>query len=376
MKKIMTYSVFENSKGEFSGEDKIKYFEKILKETPEGKDFSRWFDIKSVKTGRFYITKKKEIEGISIPSKSYFNHSEYSTSDSEKWYYEFSSSGGSYGTTSGNLRELFRKFMIDAVRKSRPSSISQKRIEEFFSKESNAPMGNFPSPKSVYDKILNESGLIQDFGFLSDLDFVKKCKEVGIECGKRSTSFYVLLHANKIVEKILGKEKMNSLIDLAIELDKIKPLYFKFLNPQESDFILTPKSDKGKSLSKGRYETTLKIGTEDKDLIIKSLEDYVRKYLDHRFSLGGKFSHKGSIYIEKINKYLISQVFGEGSITKEEIEEDIEKFILDYVGDYFKENPLELYLLDEFPDMKKKIIEKYGISDFSKLGKNLNKGWL
>ena len=44
--------------------------------------------------------------------------------------------------------------------------------------------------------------------------------------------------------------------------------------------------------------------------------------------------------------------------------------------DYFEENPLELYQLDDFPEIKKDIIQKRGIPDFSKLGDVLNKGFL
>ena len=43
---------------------------------------------------------------------------------------------------------------------------------------------------------------------------------------------------------------------------------------------------------------------------------------------------------------------------------------------YFEENPLELYLLDDFPDIKKDIIQKRGIPDFGKLGRAFNKGFL
>jgi len=44
--------------------------------------------------------------------------------------------------------------------------------------------------------------------------------------------------------------------------------------------------------------------------------------------------------------------------------------------DYFEENPLELYQLDDFPEIKKDIIQKREIPDFSKLGDVLNKGFL
>lgn len=39
------------------------------------------------------------------------------------------------------------------------------------------------------------------------------------------------------------------------------------------------------------------------------------------------------------------------------------------VAEYIKENPLEMYLLDDFPDMKKKVLEITGLRDLSRLGK-------
>lgn len=50
--------------------------------------------------------------------------------------------------------------------------------------------------------------------------------------------------------------------------------------------------------------------------------------------------------------------------------------IKDFSYNYFEENPLELYLLDSFPDIKKDVIQKRNIPDLGKLGNVLNKGFL
>ena len=44
--------------------------------------------------------------------------------------------------------------------------------------------------------------------------------------------------------------------------------------------------------------------------------------------------------------------------------------------DYFGQNPLELYLLNDFPDMKKDIMQKKDIPDLGRLGFTLKKGFL
>lgn len=44
------------------------------------------------------------------------------------------------------------------------------------------------------------------------------------------------------------------------------------------------------------------------------------------------------------------------------------------LDDYFKDNPLELYILDELPEVKKGVLERTGIKDLSHLGRSLKKG--
>jgi len=54
----------------------------------------------------------------------------------------------------------------------------------------------------------------------------------------------------------------------------------------------------------------------------------------------------------------------------------------DYIGgvsnlyDYFKLNPLMLYVLDDKPELKAKVIEATGIKDLSQLGRGLKKGMI
>jgi len=133
MKKILNFSIFEGE----NEDTKIKYFNEVLNNTKEGKDFKKWFEIKPVRTGRFYITKKREIvenKGLEIPLKSYFDPNTYENIEGNEkvWYYEFASSNGTYGRTKGELKDLFRDFIITAIKKSRPSSIPKKALEDFF----------------------------------------------------------------------------------------------------------------------------------------------------------------------------------------------------------------------------------------------------
>jgi hypothetical protein len=58
---------------------------------------------------------------------------------------------------------------------------------------------------------------------------------------------------------------------------------------------------------------------------------------------------------------------------------DSKKELAENVGEiyaYFKANPLNLYLLDSDPELKKKVIEATGIKDMGKLGKAMSKGMI
>jgi len=81
--------------------------------------------------------------------------------------------------------------------------------------------------------------------------------------------------------------------------------------------------------------------------------------------------------IKPLGEYIKNKILGEpvGDL-KEKSKERIEKILLDMFGPYVEKNPLDLYLVDEMPDLKEKIMKKYGIEDFSKLGRAFGKGFL
>ena len=43
---------------------------------------------------------------------------------------------------------------------------------------------------------------------------------------------------------------------------------------------------------------------------------------------------------------------------------------------YFKKNPLKIHYLDKHPDIKAGVLKRTGIRDLSRLGKNLDTGWM
>jgi hypothetical protein len=49
---------------------------------------------------------------------------------------------------------------------------------------------------------------------------------------------------------------------------------------------------------------------------------------------------------------------------------------VDSLCKYMKENPLELYILDDLPEIKEEVLKRTGIKDYGKIGKSLHRGLL
>ena len=385
MRKISTYSSMFEGKAE---DEKLEAFNRALN-SPEGKDFQKWFDIKHVRTGRGYIHKKNEIKGMNIPSRSYFDLSGYIGGG--EWYYEFASSSGSYGTTyNQDLKSLFRIFMVDAVRKSRPSSITEKQIKEFFSKESNFPKGSFPNPDKIYSSITQESGVVVDFSFLMELPIIKRISDLGVKVytsensGLTSVSMDFKSSSNlkNILETIFGKEYSDSLKEIVKEIPKDSSSsswgnWYIDLFESLSLYKIDPKTKPGKNVYNGRTSKELRIGSDSKEKIEKYTEEFV-KGNSTLITATFKKDWNQRIYIRPLEDLIKKTILGEpiGNL-KEESKERIEEILLDLIGPHIGKNPLDLYLVDAMPDLKEKIMKEYGIEkDFSKLGRAFGKGFL
>ena len=380
MGKILTYSSMFEGKSE---DEKIEEFNKALN-SPEGKDFEKWFLTQQVRTGRSYIQRK--VKGIDIPSRSYFDKAP----NSEEWYFEFASSNGAYGTTyDKDLKSLLREFMVTAVRKSRPSSITEKQIKDFFSKESNFPKGNFPDAEKIYSSVIGESGFITDFSFLMDLPMIKRISDLGIPISIKENAGLRSIHIgfsnsssdiNVVIEKIFGKEYSDSLS----EIIKIIPRnnfhndwYILLSESGLNPYLIEPKTSSGKNAVKGRYATSLRLGFDTKEKIEKLTEDFIKD----RITLINPALKEGwrsvELLIKPLGEYIKNKILGEpiGDL-KEKSKERIEEILLDLIGPRIEKNPLDLYLLNDMPDLKEKVIKRYGIEDFSKLGRAFGKGFL
>ena len=385
-RKILSYSLFEGKTEDY----KIEEFKKAL-DSPEGKDFQRWFDIEYVRTGRGYIHRKDGVKGISIPSRSYFDfNGNLGTLIRGEWYYEFASSNGAYGTTyDEDLKSLFRIFMVDAVRKSRPSSVTEKKIKEFFSVDSNFPKGDFPDPEKIYSSIIGESGFITDLSFLMDLPIIKRLLDLGIpvyaEDKKGITSITIdfknaLATTYSIIEKIFGKKYSDSLREIIENIPKNENswaipeiVFFEYCKPIE----IMPRTSPGKTVSDTRSAISLRFGFDTKEKIEKIVEDFIKERVN-LINSAIKQSWFDRIYIDPLTEYIKKKILGESiEGLEEESKERIDEILLGLIGPGIEKNPLDIYLADGLPSLKEKIMKKYGIEkDFSKLGKAFGKGFL
>lgn len=170
MKHIKSYKLFENN------QQIIDEFFSVMQGTPEGNDFMKWFVADPKRTGRIYITPKNGT-GVFIPSVTYFNK-EYNG----HWSYRYVSSGNEYGERYGDLKSLFRRFIVDSIIKSIPKGIKKSEIEDFFLKDPITP-GTLPDKLQPLIDFFYQSkrtGLVRDMGFLRDIPWIKMVTDLEI----------------------------------------------------------------------------------------------------------------------------------------------------------------------------------------------------
>ena len=222
---------------------------------------------------------------------------------------------------------------------------------------------------------------------------IKRISDLGIPVSVKENSGLSSIHIgfsnsssdiNTVMERIFGKEYSDSLS----EIFKNAPRNFPRNNLQsdwhislsESSLkpnLIEPKTSSGKNLVKGTYTTSLRLGFDTKEKIEKLTEDFIKDRITLINPTLKEGWRPGKIMIKPLEEYIKNKILGEpvGDL-KEKSQERIGEILLDIFGPYVEKNPLDLYLVDEMPDLKEKIMKKYGIEDFSKLGRAFGKGFL
>jgi hypothetical protein len=357
--------------------ENIEYFNKAIDSTPEGKDFSRWFDFSPVRTGRFYIKLKRTSDnnGIYIPSKSYFSPLESGSG----WYYEFTSSSGTYGHKRGDLKDLFREFMIDAVRKSRPSTIKQSKIEEYFSYPSNSPKGKFEIPEEIYSKILKGQGLITDFSFLRDLPFIKNLDPFVTYSTKDYINFNfhwrpVILYFLEISNNNKGKKDIYEFLSsFGLGISNSKESLW---SSGTTEIEFKPGASKGKKTSTLRGILRVSIGSESQEKISEIVEGELNKFIE---KIGFYIVERQgpSTDLNFIKEYIQDLALGRKKDSRKEIRDKLEDVLYEIVSKKIQEGNIidSMEGLEYYPEIKERILKNLEIPDPSKIAKLHKMGW-
>lgn len=346
---LLPFKIFEAEKKLHSD---CQEFLTELEKYPHKNIFKSWFKIIPRSTGRI------SIEGRYLPSVTKFEKP-------GDWKYLFSASGKDYGQqVSANLQELFTKLIKDSVKKGAPSYLNKKDIDTALADDewlfSNITDDQYSIYKKIQSKLQGESGIILDFTQL-DLPGVKRLQELGLLSkefkGNLGEISFKVMKGNtdfpfwSIANKIISKED---------------PSYYIHVTSNVDSMTFYPKGSGVSARSTNRrmqIDVGAKTEKEAVELIEKTILKYMLKnYLDiHYLNINGYVSPETRNFV---NKFYIR--FVKSAMEGAEIDSTLDE--------YFKNNPLDLWVLDSLPKLKSGVLKRTGLRDISDLGRSLKSG--
>jgi len=352
MKNLITYKIFEAvSKLHPDAEEFLEEIEK----SPYKKILDSWFTFTPRKTGRITI------KGQSMPSQAWFEKN-----GTGNWYYTYSASGRYYGRQDGDLQYLFINLIKDAIKKGAPSYLNRKDLKDalddndwFFSNIDSDYSGIF---KKIKDKILGESGIVDNFNNL-DLPFLNRLQELGlakVDNGKLGEMYVKLIdNLENASANSLNTEHWQNINRI---LEGQKNLTYTTRLDKYRFFAFYPKGN-GVKVKTYEKEVNCQIGLSDEQEVAQKIHDIIKKYTEKsriRYRNLSGISSPSDEAIEIVNILYHSLLDSALNTENTKIETTLD--------DYFKKNPLELYILDSVPQMKADIIRRTGIKDLSNVG--------
>jgi hypothetical protein len=363
MKRIKTFNeLFEASK---MNEDCEEFF-RITKGTDELKQIETWYKLHPTRTGKINILQKQQGDRINQPGNPYFFG--YYNGD---WAFEFKASGQTYGTkNSDDLMDLLRTFICDMIFKFVPADFNRKEAREMTDDQSFIFSKIWKKPDEPYVEYRSNKreDIITNLSFVKNksnlLGTLSKITRVNARGDSNLGSLYIDL--SNIVDLI--PDGLKDALDLGrYDID---------VDGAEIDII--PKGIGTKTISnskslRGPFNKSRKvkvtIGYKTEDEVVKAVDAIINKYTK-------------SIIVYRKDKNLGSSGVVESefltSIVRSLLGNDLSdnKDSMSIIDDYFKKNPLELYILNNNPKMKAEVIKRTGIKDYGKLGMALKNGLL
>lgn len=365
MKRIKTFSqLFEATK---MHEDCEEFFD-ALDGTRELEQIKKWYDLVPARTGRINIRVIKNNPNgyINLPGSPFFDKLRPNS-----WMFTFVASGKFYGQKdSPNLVSLTKTFIKDIIYKSAPADFNRAEANKMIDDENFIFSKIWKTPSEPYIEYRSNKG----DGIITNLSFVKN----------KSNLLHTLGKINKVYVK--GDENLNSLyIDLSNVVDLIPDelkdalgvhRYDIEMNASEIDII--PKGIGTKTISNSKVsrgpsremrKLKVTIGYKTEDEVVKAVDDIIKKY------------------VKSIVVYIKNRKGGQSDMIESELLTSIVRSLLgddlsdngdsmSVIDNYFKKNPLELYILNNNPKLKAEVIKRTGIKDYSRLGMGLKNGLL
>jgi hypothetical protein len=363
MKRIKTFKLFEASVEERNFEVNKDFYHEWFS-SKYGKELSKWVTIKPVGTGRVYIEDPYigQKSGVSVSGNPHF------FKVGNGWAFEL---GGQtkYGYTQNpDLNLLFKEMIFRLIRSNAPSSFNKKQLDELIANDENIFYPNLPNNiQEIYKKAIDKrtEGLFSDFwkirdnsSYLHSMDAIK-----GVQ---------VRIHQPNLLyfgfnEYIVTNKLMEEAIRILHPDDN--PNHFGMHRSFNATFIPEGKGTKIKTRSSSKINSgeithtyKVSIGYETEKEATKAIEDFIKENLI-----------KITVVVDMDKPedcQELTQILQDTLALKPEMK------LNDFLDEYFKDNPLELHLLDDLPTIKEGVLRRTGIKDWSKLGKLSKSGLL
>jgi hypothetical protein len=359
MGRIKTFRELFEASVEERNFERNKEFLTELHTSKYGKELSKWVSFKPVGTGKVYLEDplhiRRESE-VSVSGNPHFFKA------GDNWAFELGDSRSRYGYTQNrDLNLLFKEMIFRLIRSNAPSSFNKKQLDELISNEENIFSPNLPNNiQEIYKKAIAKrtDGIFTDFWKIRDnSDYLKSMdaiKGVQVKIFQPNLLYFGLdeyLVKNKLMEEVIG-----------ILHPDDNPNHFSMNNSFNVTFIPEGKGTvlKTRSRFKSRsgernlsYKVSIGYATEKE--ATGAIEDFIKKNL---------LKITVVVDIDKPENYQdLTQILQDALSLKPEIK------LNDFLDEYFKENPLDLYLLDDLPTIKEGVLRRTGIKDMSRLGR-------
>lgn len=365
MKRIKTFNeLFESAN---LHEDCEEFF-KIAKDTNELKQIETWYKLHPTRTGRINVLIK---EGTSInnPGKPHF----YMTKDGQ-WRFIFVASGNYYGEkNSRNLIDLLRIFIGDIIFKFAPADFNRKEAREMTDDTAFILSKIWKTPLEAYSEYRSDKGsdIITDLSFVESksnlLGTLRKVARMNVKGDDKLSSLYINL---SYIADLIPDELKETLglgrYDIEVAGSEIDII------PKGNGTKTISNSKITRGLSEGSRKVKISIGYKTEAEVVEAIEDIVRKYAKSIIVYVRGENKMGTGRSSMVESELLTSILR--SILGEDVSNNSNS--MEIIDNYFKKNPLELYILNNNTKMKADIIKRTGIKDYSRLGMGLKNGLL